>query len=165
MIGRWGALAAALGAGGLAAVSVAQWFAFDARHGCGWTCYSPLDATDGVETYSAPPPTLLSYPTTAYDGLGPLAAVALVVCVLAALAAAVVVLAGRRPPLVLPVLAASGAAGVAIRVVTQPGLGHGLSNRLVDVTPAAWVGMGCALLAAAGVAVAWRASRLESAVA
>jgi hypothetical protein len=158
---RWGALAAALGAGGLAAVSVAQWFAFDIGQACGWTCYSPSGRAEGHAEHL-----LWSVdPATAYDGLGPLAAVALVVCALAALAAAVLVLAGRRPPLALPVLALLGATGVAVRVVTQPGLGRGEPNRLVDVTPAAWVGMGCAVLAAAGVAVAWRASRLESAVA
>ena len=156
MTARWGALLAALGAGGLAAVSVAQWFVFDFRHGCGWTCYSPIASTGGA---AGPDP------ASAYDGLGPLVAIGLVVCVLAAVAAAVLVLRDRRPPLALLVLCALGAAGVAVRVVTQPGLGREAPNRLVDVTPAAWVGTGCAVLAVVGVAVARRAGHLNSRIA
>jgi hypothetical protein len=145
------------GALALAVASVSAWFSLDFRGACGWTCYSPLH--DGDTSLVINPA-----PSTAFDGLGAAASVALVLVVVLAVLAVVLARRGRRVPLVLPALAAAGAVVVAVRTVTQPDIGH-LGNRYVHIEAAAYVGVAAALVAALGVAVLVRASRLESPVA
>jgi heme/copper-type cytochrome/quinol oxidase subunit 1 len=147
---------AVLGAVGLAVSAALQWFRY-APSACGWTCYSPLPPGSKPVRYR---PIVES--GTALGGLGTVAAVALVVCVLAALAAPLRAVrggAGARLPLsALSALSVVATVVLVARVVTQPGLGRDLSNSLVDVTPAAWAGVGFAVLATLGVALARRAA-------
>jgi len=150
---------AVLGAVGLAVSAAFPWFRFDTAHFCGggdgWTCYAPL--TDLAVLTGLPVAR-----ANALGGLGPVTAVALALCVLAMFAAAVLVVrggVGARGPLTVALGASVGATALlVVRVVTQPGLGHGYPNRLVDVTPAAWIGVGFAVLATLGVALARRAA-------
>ncbi|MCW2994523.1 MAG: hypothetical protein JWQ18_2018 [Conexibacter sp.] len=149
---------AIVGALGLAVTAAFRWFGYDPEP-CGWTCYSLPAFTDT----RAP----LHVSGDALGGLGLLAAVALVLCVLAALAAAALMLRegprARRPLTALLALDVAATAILAVRVVTQPGLGRGEANRFVDVTPAAGIGLSFALLSLLGVALAWRASRRTTA--
>jgi hypothetical protein len=151
---------AALTGGGalaLAVASVSDWFTPDYRRGCGWTCYSPLPK-------GAKPLDLTANPSNAFDGLGAAAGAALVLVVLLAVLALVLARRGRRVPLALPVLVAAGAVVVVVRTITQPDIGP-FGNRYVHIEAAAYVGVAAALVAALGVAVLTRASRLESPVA
>jgi hypothetical protein len=156
-----GAALAGGGALALAVASVSGWFSFDYRSGCGWTCYSPLPK-------GGKPIVLTAAPTNAFDGLGAVAGVALALVLVVAVLAIALARRGRRVPLALPILAAAGAIVVAVRTVTQPDLGPAtrlLGDRLVHIEAAAYVGVAAALVAALGVAVLARASRLESPVA
>jgi hypothetical protein len=156
---RSAAALAGFGAAGLAVSAAFDWFSLDTAHPrCGWTCYSPLALAD----YPSPPD-----PGNAFTGLGPLAGSALILVVLAALLAAIVASRpiGHRSAVLIGALivAVAGAAIVVVRTVTQPGLGRGEPNRLVDVTPAAWIGLGLAVTAALGTALVRRAAHRSAA--
>jgi hypothetical protein len=150
------------GAVALATASVSKWFTY--TYECGWTCYSPLSATerqDGtLHTFSP------GGPSTAFDGLGTWVGVALVLVVAGALLAFGLAVAGRRVPRALAGLIAAGAATVVVRVVTQPGLGglH-VSNNEVGIQAAAYAGSAGAIAAAIGAVLLARRGRLESPVA
>lgn len=59
-----------------------------------------------------------------------------------------------KPDVVTLVLAELAAGALVARLVFQPGLGAGLDDKQVDVLPAAYLGVACALVLAAG---AWLA--------
>jgi hypothetical protein len=157
-----GAALAAIGAIGLAVASLWDWFSYDVAAACrgAWTCYSPLPPMP----YHGP-----TDPVTAFDGLGPLAGTALVLAVPAGLLAAALALreVRHRDALLTGALTVGMAAAaiIAVRTVTQPDLGesHHVPNRLVDVTPAAWLGVGFAVIAALGTALVHRQARRSAA--
>jgi uncharacterized YccA/Bax inhibitor family protein len=136
------------GAVALATASVSPWFFYD--YECGWTCYTPLPRDEQEFAFSFGS----GRTPTGFDGLGTWVGAALVVVVVAALLAFALSLRGRRAPKTLALVAAAGAAAVVVRVATQPDLSaHHVSNRLIEVEPAAYVGAGAAVLAALGVAL------------
>jgi hypothetical protein len=148
------------GAVALLASSASPWFSY-APGECGWTCYSPL-GSDVV------PVAFARYgPSTAYDGLGPWVAAALVALLLIAVLALWWSVGGRRRPqtwlarVSLGPLAIACAAGIAVRTATQPAIlpAPRAGNSHVFVEAAAYVGVGAAIVTAVGVVLL---ARLES---
>ena len=158
-----GAALAAFGALGLAIAAAFDWFRLDVAHEClpqAWTCFGPTPAEAAVLAKRFPSP---PYPTNALDGLGLPVGAALVLVVLAGLVAATV---RRRRRLLAgaAAVAIAGAAAIAVRTITQPNIGRPYEpNRLVDVTPAAWIGVGFAVVTAVGAALVWRDTRRTAA--
>jgi heme/copper-type cytochrome/quinol oxidase subunit 1 len=148
------------GAVALATASVSTWFSYD--YECGWTCYSPLPQgeRDFALTFAG------THAPTAFAGLGTWIGAMLVIVVLAALAAFGLSIRGRRVPWALALVAAAGALAVVVRVVTQPDLtARHVSNRLIELEPAAYAGTAAAIVAALGVILLAGRRRLESPVA
>jgi hypothetical protein len=155
-------LARALTLGGAVALlvsSASPWFSYDPPE-CGWTCYSAI--------YDVPPEAYTRFgPETAYSGLGPWVAAALVALVLIAVLALWWSARGwrgartRLARVALGPLAIASAAAIAVRTATQPAIlpAPRTGNSYVFVEAAAYVGVGAALVTAVGVVLL---ARLES---
>jgi hypothetical protein len=157
-----GVALALVGAIGLAIAAAFDWFSYDVARACGWTCYSPL-ASGETPAEGAARLSPFDDPVTALDGLGAPVAVALVLVVLAGLVAAGLTLRGRAAHRVLAgalAVTVFGTLAIAVRTITQPDVGRlQTPDGLVDVTPAAAIGIAFAVCTLAGTALLWRDAR------
>ena len=140
---RPGEVLAALGAIALIVILFADWFALETGSG-----------REGVST-------------TGWASLGWLVVALLVLTALAALWLAVATVARSVAEAVLAGVVTTTLAAIAVpvlllRIATQPDLGIGASNDLVAVRFAAWVGVICTALIAAGGFIALRDERLDA---
>jgi hypothetical protein len=130
-----GELLAAAGAAALFVVLFLDWFGVAGAAGI---------AVDGAAPSGA-------LHTTGWSALGWFLVVLLVLAMAAAAALALLTAANRpvaqavAAAIITTVIGGFAALVLLLRLVTQPGLGAGLPNALVDVKPVAWLGFLCAL--------------------
>jgi hypothetical protein len=140
---RTGEVLAALGAIALIVILFADWFALETGTG-----------REGVST-------------TGWASLGWLVVALLILTALAALWLAVATVARSVAEAVMAGVVTTTLAVVAllvllVRIATQPDLGVGAPNDLVDVRFAAWVGVICTALIAVGGFIALRDERVDA---
>jgi hypothetical protein len=148
-------LVAGIGAVGLLATLFADWFTLDS-HALGWTAYTPAGSR-GIALH-----------TTGWASLGWLLVALLVVVAIGGLGITYMTLARTSPAWPVGASVLTIVVGgltfliLLVRVLTQPGLGASLPNRLVLVEAPAYVGLLFTGLIPVGAWLALRDERLDA---